>query len=112
MITGARSAFFSKVMAGYKEVGGRTLITRFVSSPLTMAVTVLLIALGGGLWGYLVAQIVSAVVVTVLLVSLVWRLTPVAARSPDVEKLWIEPQVLAFFAPMFGIGFMEFFMGQ
>src|SRR5260370_41568016 len=98
MITGARSAFFSKVMAGYKGVGRRTLITRFVSSPLTMAVTVLLIGLGGGLWGYLVAQIVSAVVVTVLLVSLVLRLTPIAARSPDVKMLWIEPQAWAFSA--------------
>ncbi len=112
MITGALNTFFSKVLAGYKEVGRRTLITRFVSSPLTMAVAVLLIALGGGLWGYLVAQIVSAVVVTVLLVSLVWRLTPVAARSPDVKKLWIEPQVWTFSAAMFGIGLMEFFMGQ
>jgi O-antigen/teichoic acid export membrane protein len=112
MITGALNTFFSKVLAGYKEVGRRTLITRFVSSPLTMAVTVLLIALGGGLWGYLVAQIVSAVVVTVLLVSLVWRLTPAAARSPDVKKLWIEPQVWTFSAAMFGIGLMEFFMGQ
>jgi O-antigen/teichoic acid export membrane protein len=74
--------------------------------------TVLLIALGGGLWGYLVAQIVSAVVVTVLLVSLVWRLTPVAARSPDVRKPWIEPQVWTFSAAVVGIGLMEFFMGQ
>jgi O-antigen/teichoic acid export membrane protein len=112
MITGALNTFFSKVLAGYKEVGRRTMITRFVSSPLTMGVTVLLIALGGGLWGYLVAQIVSAVVVTALLVSLVWRLTPVAARSPDVKKLWIEPQVWTFSATMFGIGLMEFFMGQ
>src|SRR5208282_3106414 len=70
MITGALIAFFSKVLAGYKEVGRRTVITRFVASPVTMGVTVLLIALGGGLWGYLVAQIVSAVVMMALLVSL------------------------------------------
>jgi len=112
MVTGALNTFFSKVLAGYKEVGRRTMITRFVSSPLTMAVTVLLMALGGGLWGYLVAQIVSAVVVTALLVSLVWRLTPLAARSPDIKKLWIEPQVWTFSAAMFGIGLMEFFTGQ
>ena len=112
MITGALNNFFAKVLAGYKEVGRRTLINRFVSSPLTMAVTVLLIALGGGLWGYLIAQIVSAVVVTMLMVSLVWRLTPVAARSLDVKRLWIEPEVWMFSAAMFGLGLMEFFSGQ
>jgi len=112
MITGALTAFFSKVLAGYKEVGRRTVITRFVASPITMALAVLLIALGGGLWGYLVAQVVSAVVVMALLISLVWRLTPAAARSPDVKKLWIEPEVWSFSAATFGVGLLEFFMGQ
>jgi hypothetical protein len=49
MITGALNSFFGKVLAGYKTVGRGTLITRFVASPVTMAATVLLIALGGGL---------------------------------------------------------------
>jgi O-antigen/teichoic acid export membrane protein len=112
MITGALTTFFSKVLGGYKEVGRRTMVTRFVASPVTMAVAVVLIALGGGLWGYLVAQIVSAIVVMTLLISLVWRLTPVVARSLDVRKLWIEPEVWSFSAAMFGIGLLEFFMGQ
>lgn len=112
MITGALTTFFGKVLAGYKEVGPRTVVTRFISSPLTMAVTVLLVTLGAGLRGYLVAQIVSAVVVTALLVALVWRFTPPSARLPDVTKLWIEPLVWTFSAAMFGIGLMEFFMGQ
>lgn len=112
MITGAFTTFFSKVLAGYKEVGRRTVITRFVASPLAMAVTIVLITLGGGLWGYLVAQIVSAVVVMALLISLVWQLTPVAARSPDVSKLWVAPEVWSFSAAGFGIGLLEFFMGQ
>ena len=112
MITGALSTFFGKILAGYKEVGRRTMITRFVASPVTMAVTIVLVILGGGLWGYLVAQIVSAVVVLALLVSLAWRLTPAAARSLNVTKLSIEPEVWSFSAAMFGVGMMEFFMGQ
>ncbi len=112
MIAGALTAFFSKILAGYKEVGRRTIITRFVASPVTVAVAVLLIALGGGLWGYLVAQIVSALVVMALLISLVWRLTPVAARSPDLKNLWIEPDVWSFSAAVFGVGMLEFLMGQ
>ena len=112
MITGALNVFLGKVLAGYKEVGRRTIITRFVASPITMAVAVLLIAVGGGLWGYLVAQIVSAVAVMALLITMVWRLTPVMARSLDAKKLWIEPEVWSFSAAMFGVGLMEFFMGQ
>jgi len=112
MITGAFTTFFGKVLAGYKEVGRRTVITRFVASPLAMAVTIVLITLGGGLWGYLVAQIVSGIVVMALLISLAWQLTPVAARSPDVRKLWVAPEVWSFSAAGFGIGLLEFFMGQ
>jgi O-antigen/teichoic acid export membrane protein len=112
MVTGALNTFFGKVLAGYKEVGRRTVITRFIASPLTMAITIGLIILGGGLWGYLVAQIVSAVIVLGLLVSLVWRLTPVAARSWDMSKLSIEGEVWSFSAAVFGVGMMEFFMSQ
>lgn len=112
MVASALNAFFGKVLAGYKEVGRRTMITRFVASPLTMAMTVLLIGLGTGLWGYLAAQIASAAVVMVLLVSLVRRLTPVAARSLDMKKLSIEPEVWSFSAAMLGVGLLEFFMGQ
>ncbi len=112
MITGALNTFYGKVLAGYKEVGRRTMITRFVASPVTMALAVLLTALGGGLWGYLVAQIVSSAIVMALLASLVWRLTPVAARAPDFKKPWIGPEVWSFSAAMFGVGLMEFFMAQ
>ena len=112
MVTGALNMFFGKVLAGYKEVGRRTVITRFIASPLTMALTIALVILGGGLRGYLVAQIVSAVIVLGLLVSLVWRLTPAAARSFDAGRLSIEREVWSFSAAMFGVGMMEFFMGQ
>jgi len=112
MITSVINAFFGNVLAGYREVGRRTMITKFVASPLTMVLSVLLIALWGGLWGYLVAQIVSAASVMVLLISMVWRLTPVEARSPDLKRLWIEPEVWSFSAAMFGVGLMQFFMGQ
>jgi len=112
MITGALSSFFGKVVAGYKEVGQRTMITHFISSPLTMAVAVVLIALGGGLRGYLVAQVLASVVVLALLVGLSWRLTPVAARSLNLRKVSLAPEVWSFSAAMFGIRLMEFVMSQ
>ncbi|HEY3974987.1 MAG TPA: oligosaccharide flippase family protein [Candidatus Sulfotelmatobacter sp.] len=112
MITSIFTTFFGDIVAGYREVGRRTMITRFVSSPVTMAVSVLLIGLGGGLWGYLAAQIVSACVVLALLISLVWRLTPVEARSPDLKRLGMDREVWSFSAAMFGVGLMTFLMGQ
>ena len=112
MILSAMTAFFGNVLAGYREVGRRTMITSFVGSPITMAVSVLLITLGGGLGGYLTAQIVGGAVVVVLLVSAVWQLTPAAARSPDVKKAWIEPEVWSFALVMLGLGVLRFLIGQ
>jgi O-antigen/teichoic acid export membrane protein len=112
MVSGALNAFFGKVLAGYKEVGRRTLITRFVASPVTMAITILLVTLGAGLWGYLAAQIISAVIVLGLLLTLVWRLTPAPARSFNFRKISLEPEVRSFSAAMFGVGLLEFFMAQ
>lgn len=112
MILSAMTAFFGNVLAGYREVGRRTMITSFVGSPITMALSVLLITLGGGLGGYLTAQIVGAAVVAVLLVSAVWQLTPAPARSPDMKKLWIGREVWSFAAVMLGLGVMRFLIGQ
>jgi O-antigen/teichoic acid export membrane protein len=112
MILSALTTFYGNVLAGYREVGRRTMITRFVATPVTMAVAVLLIKLGGGLWGYLAAQVVSAMCVLALLIGLVWRRTPVAARSLDVKRLGIGRDVWSFSAAMFGVGMMQFLMVQ
>jgi len=112
MIVGVLQSFFGKVVAGYKEVGRRTLITRFISSPLTMLITVILIALGGGLRGYLAAQVLSALVVLGWLTYMAWRLTPAAARSLDVRKLPLQKEVWSFSAAMLGVGLMEFLISQ
>lgn len=112
MITGALNHFFGNALAGYREVGRRTMITKFVSSPLTIALSVLFISFGGGLWGYLAAQVASALCVMVMLIAMVWRLTPVAARWPRLSRLWIQPEVWSFSAAMLGVGLAQFFMGQ
>lgn len=112
LFTSTLNTFFGDVLSGYREVGRRTMITKFVASPVSMVVAVLLITLGAGLGGYLAAQIVSAVVVLALLISLVWRMTPAAARTPDLKRLSIAPEVWSFSAAMFGVGMMQFLMGQ
>jgi O-antigen/teichoic acid export membrane protein len=112
MITGALNSFLGKVLAGYKEVGRRTLVTRFLASPVTMLIAIASISAGYALWGYLFAQIAGAVIVMALLAFLVRRLTPAAARTPDLTKLWIGSEVWLFSAASFGIGLMEFLTSQ
>ena len=53
MLLGVISTFYGRILAGYKEVGRRTLITNFVGSPVTMLLAVILISFGWGLRGYL-----------------------------------------------------------
>jgi O-antigen/teichoic acid export membrane protein len=112
MVTAAFNLFYGNVLTGYREVGRRTLVAKFVASPVSIAGSVLLIWLGFGLRGYLIAQILSAVCVMVLLINFVWRQTPVEARLPDSKKLGIDREVWIFSAAMFGIGLMQFFMVQ
>ncbi len=112
MITSTLNAFYGKVLVGYRQVGRLAMITKFVASPITMAVSFLLITLGGGLRGYLVAQIVSSIFIMVILISAVWRLVPSVARSPDIKRLWLEPEVRSFSVAMFGIAVMEFLINQ
>ena len=112
MLTGALTTFFGQVLQGYKDVSRRTVITNFVGTPLMMLLTVGLVTLGTGLWGYLVAQVVGAAIVVVLLVIAVWRLSPPAARQLRGALAPIESQVFAFGATVFGVALLEFFLAQ
>ncbi len=112
MLLGALTTFLGQVLAGYKDVVRRTVVTSFVASPLTIALSVLLIVLGTGLWGYIFAQAASAAVVLVLLAVLVWKLTPGAARVGLVDLPRLEPEVISFSAVVFGVGLLEFLVGQ
>ena len=112
MLLGALNFFLGQVLTGYKDVTRRTIITSFIANPVTMAIAILMITLGGGLWGWIFAQVLSAALVLVMLAVLVWRLTPVSARLPFRQTAALEPEVISFSAAAFGIGFLEFLMNQ
>src|SRR5215471_2510977 len=76
MMLGALTALYSKVVQGYKQVSRLTVITDFVGTPLTIVLSVVLIAWGAGLRGYILAQMIGACAVLTQLVRLVWKLTP------------------------------------
>jgi len=71
MILGALTTFFGQVLQGYKDVSRRTVITNFIGTPLMMLLTVLLVAWGKGLRGYILAQVLAAVAVLFLLLVFV-----------------------------------------
>jgi len=102
MLLGSLNTFFGQVLAGYKDVARRTVITNFIGSPLMMMLTLGLIGSGMGLWGYVFAQVVSGVVVLMLLVAMVRRLTPKSARSLSAGSP-LEKQVISFCAAVFGM---------
>lgn len=112
MITGALTGFLGQVLAGYKDVARRTIITSFVGQSMMMAVTIGLLTLGFGFKGYLIAQIVSAFVVLILLGRAAWQLTPQAARPPAIELPLLEREIVSFSLALFAVQVLEFCLGQ
>jgi O-antigen/teichoic acid export membrane protein len=112
MLFAAFNAFFGQVLAGYKDIARRTVITSFIGSPLNMAFTLALVGMGLGLRGYIAAQVAGAVLVLLMLVATVWKLTPAAARSFSEKWPPLERQVISFSAAVFGMTFLEFLMAQ
>ena len=112
MFFGAFTGFLGWVVVGYKQVARRTVITDFIGTPLMMILTLALVAAGFGLWGYIFAQVVSAIAVLALLLIVVWKLTPKEARA--VSGSWAPPEreVVWFAAVLFGMSVLAFFASQ
>jgi O-antigen/teichoic acid export membrane protein len=109
---GALNVFYCQILAGLKDVTKRTVILNFIGSPLLIALTVGLLALGTGMWGYLAAQIVSSAIVVALLVALAWKLTAPAARFSLAPLPPFDPEIKAFAAAAFGMGILDFLVAQ
>jgi O-antigen/teichoic acid export membrane protein len=112
MVVSALNNFYGKVLAGYRDLKLRTLIVNFIGSPLTMLIAVLLISAGMGLRGYLLSQILCALIVSFLLLVAVRHFTPPAARFSSHSGSFPEKEVWSFSASMLGITFLEFAMSQ
>src|SRR4029077_6564139 len=63
MFLGALTTFFAQLLTGYKQLARKTLIPNFAGGALSIIFTVILVELGTGLWGYIFAQVASAIVV-------------------------------------------------
>jgi len=112
MVAGVLSSFFGQVLAAYKNVAGRTMINNFIGTPARMTLTVVLIAAGFGLGGYIFAQMAGAFLVLALLIRMAWRLTPQAARFTSGTLPGMERGAMAFAAASVGLGLLDFMKVQ
>lgn len=116
MVMGALTTFLGQALAGFKDVARRTIITNFIGTPATMVVSVALLTFGLGLWGYLAAQVASAVLVFALMARAIWQLTPKTEQPlPSTESRGmplLEKEVVSFAAILLGMQAMEFISGQ
>jgi O-antigen/teichoic acid export membrane protein len=112
MLLGVITTFYQRILEGYHQVGRRTVITNFIGTPAMMLLSVLLIGLGWGLRGYLLAQAIGAALVVALLVFAVWELTPEEARLSFRLPLPLERDVWSFSKAAMGLLLLQFLMSQ
>jgi O-antigen/teichoic acid export membrane protein len=112
LFLGALTTFFGQLLAGYKEVAKRTIITSFAGVLLSVLFTVVLLTIGTGLWGYIFAQVASAIVVLALLVWATYKLTPLPARFA-LKAIHYPPRAMfSFAAAAFAMDIMGFLYAQ
>ncbi|MFZ1917429.1 MAG: flippase [Terriglobales bacterium] len=109
---GGLTSFCGQILAGYKDVAVRTLITNFIGSPLSIVIGVIVLSAGLALRGYLFSQVAASAVVLFLLISMAWKMTPPQARRSPESALAMEPEVFCFSAAALGVSFLEFILSQ
>src|SRR5437868_7085017 len=112
MFLGAITNFLSQVAAGFKDVARRTMVTNFIATPVGLVLTVVLLKLGTGLWGYVVAQIISTIMLALLLLRLMWKLTPAPARFSTQSLPRLEKGVISFAGAALGMSLVDFLSSQ
>ncbi|HEY7353836.1 MAG TPA: flippase [Terriglobales bacterium] len=111
MMLGVLNMFLCQVMAGFRDVARRTFITHFIGTPANIVIAVILISLGFALTGYLVAQVLSAILVLCLLGRLVWKITPSAPLSAN-KRLHLDREVISFSVAAYGIAGLQYLLAQ
>jgi O-antigen/teichoic acid export membrane protein len=110
MMVGVLNMFLGQVMAGYRDVAGRTLITHFIGTPANIILAILLITLGFGLSGYMAAQVVSSLLIFTLLVSAVVKNAPAHTRRQPIFRF--EREVVTFSIAAYGMAALQFVLAQ
>jgi O-antigen/teichoic acid export membrane protein len=112
VILGALTGFYAQVLAGFKDVARRTVITNFIGTPVALVLTVLTLAAGMRLWGYLVSQMAGSVLVLILLLRTAWKSVPSATRNLLGPLPRLDREVFSFSAATFAMNGIEFLTSQ
>jgi O-antigen/teichoic acid export membrane protein len=112
MLLSALTGFYAQVLAGFKDVAKRTVITNFVGTPLALLLTVILLVSGMSLRGYLAAQVIGSLVVLMFMLRAVWKLIPPAARDLSAPLPELDRQIFSFSAATFAMNGIEFLSSQ
>jgi O-antigen/teichoic acid export membrane protein len=112
MLLGALTSYGGQVLQGYKDVARRTMITNFIGTPLVILLTIVFLLIGWGLWGYIFAQVLSAVIVLGLLIMAVRKLTPPEVFQQKGPLPPLGAQVVSFGVSALGISMLQFLLGQ
>jgi O-antigen/teichoic acid export membrane protein len=109
---GGLTSFCGQILAGYKDVAIRTVVTNFIASPLNIALGVILLSAGFALRGYLISQVGTAGAVLVLLIAIAWKMTPGEARRAPRKPVALEREVFLFSTAALGVSLLEFVLSQ
>lgn len=113
LVMGAMTGFWGQILVGYRDVSSRAIITNFIGSTLLIVVTAGMFTAGiGGLRGYLLAQIVSSMIILTLLWRVARRHTPAEARVLSSRFRPLPREVLHFSATVFGLDSLKFLLSQ
>jgi O-antigen/teichoic acid export membrane protein len=109
---GGLTVFCGQILAGYKDIAIRTVVTNFIASPLNILLGVILLGAGFALRGYLISQVGTAAAVLVLLIAIARKMTPAQARRAAGEPVALEREVWLFSTAALGVSLLEFVLSQ
>ncbi|HVO59517.1 MAG TPA: oligosaccharide flippase family protein [Terriglobales bacterium] len=112
MLLNALTGFYAQVLAGFKDVAKRTVITNFIGTPVVLLLTLMLLGMGLRLRGYLAAQMIASVVVLILLLRAVWDVIPRAVCNVSGRLVNLDADVVPFAAASFAMNGIEFLTTQ
>jgi O-antigen/teichoic acid export membrane protein len=112
LFTGALTNFFGQLLTGFKGTAKRTIITSFVGVLLNIFLAVILLTLGTGLWGYIAAQVASAIIVLALLIWATYRIARIPFRFRLTKISSVRAEMFSFAAAAFAMELTGFLYAQ
>lgn len=109
---GAASGFLVQTLCGLRMVARGTFVTKFVSFPFMIVSTVVALALGLSLWGYVAAQIAGEFLTLALVGWTLFRSARIKVGWAHIAKQRLQPEARWYAVSMLGMGLLGFIGGH